>query len=222
MNKQIKIAPSTHPCPIERLENYAMELLRDGADFLHCDIMDGVFVADKTFDYIMLSMLHKKVNIPLDIHLMVVNPIEKFKVYAEAGADVLTFHYEAMNSKIEIINAINQIHALGCKAGISIKPNTPVDDIIRYLPYVDVVLVMSVEPGKSGQTYLPVANKKILQLSNIRQKEGYQFLIEVDGGVSAVNAESIISLGADILVMGNAMYTSRDKKSLISTVKFLG
>jgi len=219
MSKEIKVAPSTHPCPLGDLLEYAKSLLADGADWLHCDIMDGKFVADKTFDELALSLVARRVNMPIDVHLMVNEPMTKIPAYVTAGATSITVHYEAFSSTLEIMQAINLIHDLGCKAGIAIKPATSVDCIANLLPFVDIVLVMSVEPGKSGQPFLPNSNSKIAELNAIRHRNRYEFLIEVDGGINRKNVSTVVSLGADVVVMGSAMYTADDRRDLIEFIK---
>lgn len=222
MSKEIKVAPSTHPCPLGNLLEYAKSLLADGADWLHCDIMDGKFVADKTFDELALSLVARRVNMPIDVHLMTVDPMQKIPVYISAGATSITMHYEAFFSTLEIMQAINLIHELGGKAGIAIKPTTPVESIANLLPFVDIVLVMSVEPGKSGQPFLPNSNSKIAELNAIRHKNRYEFLIEVDGGITRKNVSTVVSLGADVVVLGSAMYTADDRRDLIEYIKSTG
>ncbi len=222
MSKDIKVAPSTHPCPLGDLLEYAKSLLADGADWLHCDIMDGKFVSDKTFDELALSLVAKRVNMLIDVHLMVVDPIQKIPAYVSAGATSITVHYEAFATTLEIMQAINLIHDLGCSAGIAIKPSTPVESIANLLPFVDVVLVMSVEPGKSGQPFLPNANSKIAELNGIRHRNRYEFLIEVDGGINRKNVSTVVSLGADVVVLGSAMYTADNRRDLIEFVKSVG
>ena len=219
MDKKIIIAPSTDPCPLNDLTEYAKSLLRDGADWIHCDIMDGKFVQRKTFDEIVLALLSKRVNAVMDVHLMMENPIDKLSTYARAGATNITVHYEALQGTIEIISAINKIHELGCKAGISIKPNTSVDVIEKYLPFVDIVLVMSVEPGRIGQTFINESLSKIAELNTIRAENDYKFLIEVDGGINPQTAGAVVSLGADILVVGSALFNSNDRQNLIQELK---
>ena len=219
MDKKIIIAPSTDPCLLNDLTEYAKSLLRDGADWIHCDIMDGKFVQRKTFDEIVLALLSKRVNAVMDVHLMMENPIDKLSTYARAGATNITVHYEALQGTIEIISAINKIHELGCKAGISIKPNTSVDVIEKYLPFVDIVLVMSVEPGRSGQTFINESLSKIAELNTIRAENDYKFLIEVDGGINPQTAGAVVSLGADILVVGSALFNSNDRQNLIQELK---
>lgn len=219
MDRKILIAPSTDPCPLADLVEYSRELLRLGADWIHCDIMDGVFVERKTYDDVVLSILNKRVNGVLDVHLMVENPVEKLQTFARAGATNITVHFEALSGTIAVINAINKIHALGCKAGLSIKPETPVKAIENFLPFVDLVLVMSVEPGRSGQQFMQSSLSKIAELSAFRQQNGFEYLIEVDGGINDKTAAPVVSLGADVLVVGSAMYNSTDRSQLIEDLK---
>ena len=219
MDKKIIIAPSTDPCPVGELIDYSRECLREGADWIHCDVMDGRFVERKTIDEIVISLLAKRVNGTMDVHLMVENPLDKLNIYAKAGANHITVHYEALSGTIAIINAIRQIQNLGCKAGLSIKPNTPVSAIENFLPFVDIVLVMSVEPGRSGQKFLNESLSKIAELSALREQNDYNFLIEVDGGINEQNAGTIVSLGADVLVVGSAMFNAPDKTKFIRTLK---
>mgnify|MGYP002515712219 FL=1 len=219
MSKQVLVAPSTHPCPLGDLLEYAKSLLANGADWLHCDIMDGKFVADKTFDELALALVARRVNLPMDVHLMVVDPMDKIPAFATAGATSITVHYEAFGSTLEIMQAINLIHDSGCKAGIAIKPATPVVSIANLLPFVDIVMVMSVEPGKSGQPFLPNSNSKIAELHAIRHRNRYEYLIEVDGGINRKNVGTVVSLGADVVVLGSAMYTADDRRDLIDFIK---
>jgi len=219
MSREIIVAPSSHPCPLGDLLDYAKSLLADGADWLHCDIMDGKFVSDKTFDELALSLIARRVNLPMDVHLMIKDPIAKIPAYVQAGATSITLHYEALGSTLEVMQAINLIHDLGCRAGLAIKPATSVECVANLLPFLDIILVMSVEPGKSGQPFLPSANSKIAELNGIRHRNRYEYLIEVDGGINRKNVSTILSLGADIVVMGNAMYTADDRRDLIEFIK---
>ena len=222
MTKTIIVSPSSNPCPINDLLDYGKELLSFGADWLHCDIMDGKFVPAKTFDEIVLSLIAKRLNITIDTHLMIENPIDKLTAYAKAGATNLIVHYEALKGTIEVIKAINRIHELGCKAGLSIKPNTDIKAIESFLPFLDLVLVMSVEPGKSGQPFIHSVTSKIAELNSIREHKKLNFLIEVDGGINRNNVGTVVSLGADAVVLGNAMYNAPNRKELIDYIKSLG
>lgn len=217
--RNILVAPSTDPCPIKELGQYAKKLELNGADWLHCDIMDGRFVPKRTFDSIVFALLSKSTNMPLDVHLMVVDPIRYATEFAKYGPHNITIHYECFGNKILLLNALQQIRDLGVKVGISIKPSTPVGELDNILPYVDIVLVMSVEPGKSGQEFMKEALPKISHLNKKRAEFGYKFLIEVDGGVNTKNCSIIAVSGADVLVSGNAIYTSKNYKKTIDELK---
>lgn len=219
MNKKVLIAPSTHPCPIKELSKYAKELELNGADWLHCDIMDGKFVPDRTFDQLVFAFLKKSTNLYLDVHLMVKEPMKVVDEYAKYGANGITVHYECFNDKISLINALQHIKSLGINAGLSIKPGTDIETIFSVLPYLDLVLIMSVEPGASGQQFIKSSIQKIARLSKKRAETNGKFLIEVDGGINTTNAQLISISGADVLVSGSVVYNSTNKKETILKLK---
>jgi len=215
----VKIAPSTLSCPLAELQGYIKELEVSGADWLHCDIMDGEFVPEKTFDETILSLISKRTKMPMDVHLMVKKPEEKIVKYTKAGAKILTVHYEAFDSKVVLINTLQKMRELGVKVGLSIKPDSNLEDIYKYLPLVDVILVMSVTPGKSGQKFQKEAISRIALLHNYRKQTGLEYLIEVDGGINLDNSANVITAGADILVSGNTIYNAEDKKVVIQKLR---
>ena len=215
----VKIAPSTLSCPLADLQGYIKELEISGADWLHCDIMDGEFVPEKTFDETILSLISKRTKMPMDVHLMVKKPEEKIVKYVKAGAKILTVHYEAFDSKVVLINTLQKMRELGVKVGLSIKLDTNLEEIYKYLPLIDVMLVMSVTPGKSGQKFQKEAISRIALLHNYRKETGLAFLIEVDGGINLENSSNIITAGADILVSGKTIYSAEDKKFIIQELR---
>ena len=217
--KEVLIAPSTDPCAVKDLTKYAKEMEKAGADWLHCDIMDGKFVPKRTFDYLILAFIRKSTNLKLDVHLMVENPMKVAKDYVKYGADSVTFHYESFKDKIQLVNAVQTLKRLGVKVGVAIKPSTPVNALEHILKYLDIVLVMSVEPGKSGQQFIKESLVKIAFLNKKRQDEGYNFLIEVDGGINLINASIVAISGADVLVSGNTIFKSTDRKRTISDLR---
>ena len=217
--KKILIAPSTDPCPIKNLTTYVKQLEDAGADWIHCDIMDGKFVPKRTFDYLILAFIRKETKLPLDVHLMVQQPMKVVKDYVKYGANIITVHYEVFTDKLSLINALQEIRKMGVKVGLSIKPETSVDVLENILHYIDLVLIMSVEPGKSGQEFIKESLIKIAYLNKKRTEQGLDFLIEVDGGVNTTNSSIITVSGADVLVSGNAVYNSDNRRKSMDILR---
>ena len=216
---RILIAPSTDPAKTEKDLVEYIHNIQAYADFLHCDVMDGLFVSRKTISYDTIALIKQNCLLPLDVHLMVENPMPVLGKYAESGANIITVHYESFESGAEFFNAIKHIKKLGCLAGVSVKPQTKIQEIYDVLEIVDLVLVMSVEPGKSGQHFMSETLTKISELNDIRVRNGYKFLIEVDGGINNENCSQIINSGADVLVSGNYVYSADDKKVAIESLR---
>ncbi len=217
--KKVLIAPSTDPCSINELTKYAKEVEKAGADILHCDIMDGKFVPKRTYDYMILAFIRKSTNLKLDVHLMVENPMKVAQDYIKYGADSVILHYEAFKDKIQLVSAVQTLKRTGAKIGVAINPTTPVSVLEHLLKYLDIVLVMSVEPGKSGQQFIKDSLVKIAYLNKKRLDEGFNYIIEVDGGINAMNSQIVAISGADVLVSGAAVYNSKDRKRMISDLR---
>ncbi len=183
-----------------------------GCSYLHIDIMDGEFVPAKTFapDFVKKISTFAPEGMTLDVHLMTAKPWMDVPSYVESGADSLTFHLEACPGESEAHATISLIHALGKKAGIAIKPQTPLESLSPYLTEVDLVLIMSVEPGKGGQSFLEGSPKRIAELARKRKELSQSFLIEVDGGINDKTAPLCLSSGADVLVAGSYLYGHDD------------
>ena len=213
------IAPSTLPCPLTEMTDYLRVLGQAGAEWLHCDIMDGKFVKNKTFDDITLSLITKKTKMFIDVHLMVEQPHLLFQRYIRAGAQSISIHYEAYNSKLELIEVLKSMRALNIKVGLAIKPKTTIKEVSMFLPFIDVLLVMSVEPGAGGQPFILETLTKIMEAKKVRAEKGLNYIIEVDGGINADNARSVIGAGADALVCGSALYKAEDKTKYVSLLK---
>ena len=177
------------------------------ADWIHLDIMDGNFVPNLTFGPIIVEAINRLTDLPLDTHLMIFNPDNYIEKFAEAGSDVLTVHQEA---SIHLHRTIMKIKSLGVKAGVSINPATPVSAIENVLDEVDLVLVMSVNPGFGGQSFIKNSLKKISSLREIKEKNNYNFLIEVDGGIDIDNVQSVLDAGADVIVAGASIFKDSD------------
>ena len=216
--RKIYIAPSllaANRC------NLGVEILKAesfGAEYIHWDIMDNKFVPNTALNETELKVnhnIHKMVN---DVHIMVFNPKEVADTFIKNGADLVTFHYEAVKEE-EIPEIINFIHSKGVKAGLSIKPNTDVKVLFPYLKDLELVLVMSVEPGFGGQKFMPSALAKIASLREEIDKKGYNCLIEVDGGINAETGKMCVEAGVDILVAGSYLFGHEDMKERMDALR---
>jgi len=200
MNKLI--APSILNADFTNLLQQIRYLEMGGADLIHCDIMDGHFVPNISFGPMIVKWVKQASSLPLDVHLMIENTDLYIDSFYEAGANIITVHQEAI---VHLNRTINRIKELGIKAGVSINPSTPVSTLQHILEYVDLVLIMSVNPGFGGQKFIPSSLKKIDELSSVRQRSGLDFLIEVDGGIDLSNVQQISSAGCDIFVIGSSI-----------------
>ena len=212
----IKISASTHPAKDEYL-SYVKQVEKAGVDMIHCDVMDGEFVKDKAFSSKAVADINSVSTIYLDVHLMVKKVTNKLKKYKKAGANGITVHYEAFKSDKKLIRVLKKINKWGLVSGVSIKPDTKVDKLIPLLDYIDLVLVMSVEPGKSGQEFIPSSIEKIKTLKKLIENK--DILIEVDGGINLNTKQAVIDAGADILVVGSALYNEKEKGLFIQKLK---
>lgn len=219
MRKSVDISVSTDPLSdFQSIIDYA-KLLQGKADMLHCDVMDGKFVEKQTFDYSLIKSINASSLIMLDVHLMTAEPEATLEKYIKAGANILTVHYEAFSNKAQLIKAIQLIKSKNCLAGLSFKPETTVKEISNFLYYADIVLVMGVQPGASGQSMLPQTFDKVRSLANFRQANKLTFKIEVDGGVNEQNTKLLSEMGADILVSGSYIFKAEDKEKAIKKLK---
>lgn len=211
----MEVSPSFLTCDFSNLKN-ELDQIKDSVKYIHVDVMDGDFVPNLTFGPKFVKDFRKYYpdNV-FDVHLMISNPLEYIDNFADAGSDIITFHYEA---KSNIMETINQIHAAGKLAGLSIKPNTKVYEIEKFLPYLDFVLVMSVEPGFGGQKFIPSATDKIAKLNQLRKDNGYKYLIEVDGGINAETVSYVKEAGVDLVVAGSYVMNSDNKKERIANL----
>lgn len=213
----IKVAPSILSADFAAMGEAIREIERAGADFVHCDVMDGSFVAPITFGGQMVKNIRKITELPLDVHLMIEHPQTQIKFFADAGADVITVHYEACKkiSPCYLKETLELIKSYGVKCGAVINPDTPAECIFDVLDLCDMVLVMSVFPGYGGQKFIPAT------LENVKKLRAKAPLldIEIDGGITADNAQTVRQAGANILVAGSAVFGAPDKAAAIAAIR---
>ena len=212
----VKIAPSILSADFSRLGEEVRAAEQAGADMIHVDVMDGHFVPNITIGPLVVTAVRKAASIPLDVHLMIAEPDRYIKDFADSGADIITVHEEA---SIHLHRTIQIIRECGVQAGVSINPATPVSHIEIILPYVDMVLIMSVNPGFGGQKFIPEMLPKIRRLKESINKNNFGVEIEVDGGVKVDNVADVVQAGADIVVMGSAFYNSDNYADTIKSVR---
>ena len=190
----------------------------DNAEFLHIDVMDGHFVPNISIGALVYKNLKKEVDMVFDVHLMISDPDKYAEDFIKAGADYLTFHFEAVE---DVSKTIKHFKDLGVKVGISVKPNTDVKVLDPYLEYLDLILIMSVEPGFGGQKFMPNALDKVKYLKELRDKNDYLYLIEIDGGINLETAKLAVNAGVDILVAGTSIFKSSNRRKMIEELNLL-
>lgn len=202
-----KLSPSMLSADFSRLAENISQIEAGGADYVHMDIMDGAFVPNITFGSVVVKSLVGKIALPFDIHLMIEHPEQRIPDFVTPQTEYIVVHQEACT---HLDRVIHQIKELGCKAGVAINPATPVSTLECILGEVDLVLVMSVNPGFGGQKFIPYTALKVCELDEIRRSEELNFIIEVDGGVNLNNAQMLVESGADLLVAGSAVFGAED------------
>ena len=213
-----KISPSILSADFVNLERDIRALKDNGADWVHVDVMDGHFVPNITIGIPVVQAIRKITDLPLDVHLMIDRPIRYVEDFVKAGADWLTIHIEADQPQ-NTLEALDKIHALGCKAAISLKPKTPAEAAIPYLEKCDMILVMTVEPGFGGQKFMEDMMPKVKQLREWMDDINPDCVIQVDGGVDRNTAQTCKENGAEVLVAGSAYFGSRDKADFVKFIQ---
>ncbi len=216
----VQIAPSILSADFANLGRDVERLAEAGAGFIHVDVMDGHFVPNLTMGVPVVKALKKVTSVPLDVHLMIDNPLEQLPWYLDAGADLLTVHAETLDG-VQLKKAVAMIKDAGAKAGVSVKPKTPLGAAAPVLDMVDLVLVMSVEPGFSGQSYIEGSEEKVARVCAMARSIGASPLVEVDGGIGMKTASLVAAAGADVLVCGNAVCGADDPAQALQDVRAL-
>jgi len=212
------LAPSILSADFSNLSQQIRLVEIGGADLIHCDVMDGRFVPNLTFGPMVISSIRNITNLPIDAHLMVENPDNLIDSFIEAGVNYLTVHQEVV---VHLHRTVEYIKSKGVKAGVSINPSTPVHFLKEILEYVDLVLIMSVNPGFGGQKFIHSSLRKIQELSKIREEMGYNFLIEVDGGITKDNIKEVSNAGCNIFVVGWSIFGNDNKTAATAEFKNL-
>jgi ribulose-phosphate 3-epimerase len=210
------VSPSLLAADFGNLEKEVLTVNQSQADWIHLDIMDGVFVPNISFGFPVIEAVKKISSKPLDVHLMIIDPDRYLGRFCDAGANILTVQYEACT---HLHRTVSEIRKLGMKAGVALNPHTPVALIKNVLPYIDMVLIMTVNPGFGGQSFIMESYNKIMELRSIIDKSGYKVMIEVDGGIDTKNAAALIEAGVNVLVAGNAVFGSKDPTATIKQLK---
>ena len=215
--EKVKIAPSILSADFSKMGEEVASLERCGADIIHCDVMDGVFVNNITFGIKMVEDIRKTTSLPLDCHLMIVHPEKYVERFAKAGADIITVHYEACQDNLKEV--LSLIKSTGKKCGAVINPDTPVEKIKDVICLCDMVLVMSVFPGFGGQKFIPSALDKLREIRSIIKERGKDIDLQIDGGVTAENVAEIKAAGANVIVAGSTVFKATDRAQIIEELR---
>ncbi|HKZ22574.1 MAG TPA: ribulose-phosphate 3-epimerase [candidate division Zixibacteria bacterium] len=216
MKSKIKIAPSILAADFRNLQDEIKKVEKAGADWIHCDVMDGHFVDNLTFGPVVVEAINRATKLPLDVHLMIENPVKYIKDFAQAGADILTVHIEACPN---LKSVISKIKSLGMKAGCSVRPQTSLSKVKPYLKDLDLLLIMSVNPGFAGQGFISSVLPKVKEAKKLKQEKKYKYYIEIDGGINPKTAKLAKKAGAEVLVAASAIFKAKDHRKAIRELR---
>lgn len=219
----VKVSPSILSADFMNLERDIHMLERGGADFVHVDVMDGHFVPNLTIGVPLVKQLKKITQLPLDVHLMIDNPLEQLQWYLDAGSDIVTAHIEAFSSSAEVEEFISHVRAAKAKPALTLKPDCELEAVRPYIADVDMILVMSVFPGFSGQSYIEGSEDRVARIAEWARELNPELMIEVDGGVSASRTAGLVcASGADVLVAGSGVFAAPDPAGAIAEIREAG
>ena len=210
------LAPSILSADFSNLLSDVKKIENGNADIIHVDVMDGHFVPNISFGATVMKSLNGKTKLPYDVHLMIENPDKYIPDFVTDQTEYITVHFEALNNPKD---TIDHIHSLGIKAGMSIKPGTSIDVLEDYLDDIDLILVMSVEPGFGGQKFMPEQLEKVRKLSRLKEEKGYDYIIEIDGGIGLNNVDEVVKAGCEMVVAGSAVFNAEDIEKTVIEFK---